>query len=200
MSVRIRAAKSRRMPPCGRQVLRAAFCAAALSAASCTHAPPKTTVVAQVPAGRDAVVRISVPESWRPMAPSASRVELVGPDRRSRVYLRALPAAKDPARCATLTRQTAEDAISSWGSPPYTQATAKVFGEDQAEFELRRVDPKPFGEVIWYRVICRSAAIAIASCAALQPRESAMKPICREILDSVEVAPRAAGEPGATNP
>src|SRR5512136_1022875 len=153
MSARIQAAKPRPCPPRGRTIGRIAFFAVALWAASCAHGPRKTTVVAQVPPGRDAVVRISVPETWRPMAPSVSRIELVGPDRRSRIYLRALPAVKDPSRCAALTRQTAEDAISSWGSPPYTQAAAKVFGEDQAEFELRRIDPKPFGEVIWYRVI-----------------------------------------------
>lgn len=168
---------------------------------SCTH-PARTTTL-HVPvemrrssSGSAPLVRISVPADWRPMAPSLTRLELLGPDHRSRLYLRSASAQGASGGCSALARKSAEDVVTSWGKPPRTRVLRKAILEDQVELELRRLEPEPAGELMWYRIVCRNQALAVASCTVPAPREQAMKRICRDVLDSIDVVPRRETQSG----
>lgn len=132
-------------------------------------------------------VRLEVPADWRPLMPSPERAEFLAPDRWSRVYLRAMPAEVDDNRCPALARKYASEFIGAWGGPPRTRVTSKAASAQRVDFELRRLDPKPRGEVIWGRVLCRQGALAIASCTVPTGREAQLKRQCHEVLDSLQI-------------
>ena len=156
---------------------------------SCAH----TTQTVEIPVVglrtniRDALVRMNVPADWSPLVPSESRAEFLAPDHWSRVYIRAMPGDASAKRCRTLARQYASEFINAWGGPPRTRVASRTSSGDTVDFELRRVDPKPHGEVIWGRVICRDGALAIASCTVSTQREHDLKPQCDGIMNSLEV-------------
>lgn len=143
-------------------------------------------------AGGDAVVHVDVPSDWLPLAPSPSRAEFLAPDNRSRAYVRAMPADGDIKRCPTIARRYASEFIQAWGGPPRTRVASKTSSGEKVDFELRRVDPEPHGEVIWARVVCREGALAITSCTVAAPREQELKPRCRDIVESLQVLARPA--------
>src|SRR5215471_10952644 len=172
---------------------------------SCAHAKRSVEILVQGPgsAGPDAVVRVDVPADWRALPPSLSRAEFLAPDNRSRAYVRAMPASADLKRCPAVARQYASEFIEAWGGPPRTRVASKIASGEKVDFELRRLDPKPDGEVIWARVLCRDGALAVASCTAPMPRESQLRSRCRDILESLRVVPqpkssadRSYGSPG----
>jgi hypothetical protein len=168
---------------------------------SCAHATHivEIPVVAQRSSIRDALVRMNVPADWSPLVPSESRAEFLAPDNWSRVYIRAMPADASAKRCRTLARQYASEFINAWGGPPRTRVASKTSSGDTVDFELRRVDPKPHGEVIWGRVICREGALVIASCTVSTQREHELKSQCDDIMHSLEVRSlpkQVAGTPG----
>jgi hypothetical protein len=159
---------------------------------SCVHANRSVEIPVQdlSSAGRDAVVRVNVPADWRPLVPSPSRAEFLAPDNRSLVYVRAVSAEADIKRCPTLARKYASEFIEAWGRPPRTRVASKISSGETVDFELRRVDPEPHGEVIWARVVCREGALAITSCTVATPREQELKPQCRDIVESLQVLAR----------
>jgi len=159
---------------------------------ACAHSTHTVEIPVQgvAPTSRDALVRVDVPTDWRPFVPSPSRAEFLAPDQWSRVYLRAMPAEVDIKRCPTLARQYATEFIDAWGGPPRTRVARKISSGGTVDFELRRTDPRPNGEIIWARVVCREGALAIASCTVPTPREQQLKPRCRGILDSLQVLAR----------
>jgi hypothetical protein len=188
--------------------MRALFftCLFAMSAGalvSCVHATRSVEIPVQGPSSsdRDAVVRVNVPVDWRPLAPSPSRAEFLAPDNRSLVYIRAIPAKADIKRCPTLARQYASEFIEAWGGPPRTRVASKISSGDRVDFELRRLDPKPHGEVIWARVVCGEGALAITSCTVSTLREQTLRPRCRDIVDSLQVLarPKPLAAPAAPN-
>jgi|GEM_PF-2583097 len=156
---------------------------------SCAHAKHSVEIPVQSlsPAGPHSVVRLEVPVDWRPLPPSPSRAEFLAPDNRSRAYVRAMPAEADIKRCPTLARQYASEFIAAWGGPPRTRVASKISYGERVDFELRRVDPRPDGEVIWARVVCREGALAITSCTVPTPREQELRPRCRDIVESLQV-------------
>ena len=137
--------------------------------------------------GPDAFVHVDVPADWRPLPPSPARAEFLAPDNRSRAYVRAMPAAPDIKRCPAVARQYASEFIEAWGGPPRTRVASKIASGEKVDFELRRVDPKPDGEVIWARVLCSNGALAVASCTVPMPREAQLRSQCRDILESLRV-------------
>lgn len=159
---------------------------------SCVHANHTVEIPVQGVASTspDALVRVDVPADWRPLVPSPSRVEFLAPDQWSRLYLRAMPAEVELKRCPTLARRYASEFIDAWGGPPQTRVARKISSGDTVDFELRRTDPKPGGEIIWARVVCRGGALAIASCTVPTPREHQLKPRCQDILHSLQVVAR----------
>ncbi len=159
---------------------------------SCMHAKHSVEIPVQglSPAGSEVVVRLDVPADWRPLAPSPSRAEFLAPDNRSSVYVRAMPAEADVKRCPTLARQYASEFIEAWGRPPRTRVAKKISSAETVDFELRRVDPKPYGQVIWARVLCREGALAITSCTVPTPREQELRPRCRDIVESLQILER----------
>ncbi len=159
---------------------------------SCVHANHTVEIPVQgvTATSPDALVRVAVPADWRPFVPSPSRAEFLAPDQWSRVYLRAMPAEVDLKHCPTLARRYASEFIDAWGGPPRTRVANKISSGDTVDFELRRADPKPGGEIIWARVVCREGALAIASCTVPTPREQQLKPRCRGILESLQVVAR----------
>lgn len=144
------------------------------------------------PAGPEVSARLAVPSDWRPLQGSSARAEFVGPDNHSTAYLRAMPGPEDAKRCPALVRKYSTEVIDSWGGPPRTRVAHRKFEGGLAEFELRRMDPKPAGEVIWSRVVCQTGALAIASCTTPAPRASEMEPLCRKVLDSLDIRPSEA--------
>lgn len=170
-----------------------------LTLTTCVHGSRAVAVEMPVQsvqvAGKDAVVRLQVPTDWRPLAPSAARAEFLGPDNRSRAYVRVMPAEKDARHCPALAKQYGQEYIRAWGGPPRTRVVQKTSVEDRYEFELRRVDPKPDGEVIWGRVVCREGALAIVSCTVPGTRAGELQSECQEIIDSLEIHAKR-NEPG----
>jgi hypothetical protein len=63
----------------------------------------------------------------------------------------------------------------------------KTASDEKVDFELRRADPRPDGEVIWARVLCREGALAVASCTVAMPREGELRGRCHDIVESLEV-------------
>jgi len=161
-------------------------CAAALS---CAH--NKRSVDIRVegngPATQPTRVRIEVPADWRPLVPSSERAEFLAPDHWSRVYLRGMPAKVDDGHCPALARKYASEFIDAWGGPPQTRVASKTASAEGVNFELRRTDPKPRGEVIWGRVLCRQGALAIASCTVPTGSETQLQSQCHEVLESLRV-------------
>jgi hypothetical protein len=156
---------------------------------SCAHATHTVEIPVQgvAPTSPDALVRVDVPADWRPLVPAPSRAEFLAPDQRSRVYLRAMPAEVEIKRCPALARRYATEFIDAWGGPPRTRVARKISSGDTVDFELHRTDPKPGGEIIWARVVCREGALAIASCTVPTQSEEQLKPRCRGILDSLQI-------------
>ncbi len=156
---------------------------------SCVHSSRSVEIPVQRvrSADRDAVVRMDVPADWRPLVPSPSRAEFLAPDNQSRAYVRAMPAGADIKRCPTVARKYASEFIEAWGGPPRTRVASKIASGERVDFELRRIDPRPHGEVIWARVVCREGALAIISCTVATPREQALKTRCRNIVESLQV-------------
>jgi hypothetical protein len=132
-------------------------------------------------------VRLEVPADWSPLTPSSERAEFLAPDRWSRVYLRGMPAKVDDSRCPALAKKYAAEFIDAWGGPPRTRVASKAASAEGVDFELRRTDPKPRGEVIWGRVLCRQGALAIASCTVPTGREVQLRRQCHEVLESLQV-------------
>lgn len=149
--------------------------------------PVQLPVALEALGPESAVVKMAVPQGWTPLAPSPARAEFVGPDRRSRIYLRAMPASPKTQRCDKLARSYAAEVIESWGGPPRTQVVEKKAFEAGVDFELLRQDPKPLGERIWSRVVCKSGVLAVVSCAGPAPREPALRVLCGDVLASLEV-------------
>jgi hypothetical protein len=109
-----------------------------------------------------------------------------------------MPANVDSAKCANLASQYAAEFIAAWGRSPRTQVTHKTRSGDAVEFEIRRRDPEPMGEVIWGRVLCRQNALAVASCTADQPPSSSIRVECGNILASMQISTRPKQPPGPT--
>jgi len=160
---------------------------------SCAHGSRSVEIPVQSlsSGGPDAFVHVDVPADWRPLPPSPARAEFLAPDNRSRAYVRAMPASADLKRCPAVARQYASEFIEAWGGPPRTRVASKIASGEKVDFELRRLDPKPDGEVIWARVLCRDGALAVASCTAPMPREPQLRSQCRDILESLRVVPQA---------
>ncbi len=156
---------------------------------SCAHArrSVELPVQAVTAGGRGALVRVDVPADWRPLPPSPYRAEFLAPDNQSLAYIRAMPAEADGKSCPVLVRQYATELIGAWGGPPRNRVASKTASDERVDFELRRRDPKPDGEVIWARVLCREGALAVASCTVSTPREGELKGRCHDIVDSLEV-------------
>lgn len=160
---------------------------------SCVHAKRSVEIPVQRlnSPSRDVMVRLDVPTDWRALTPSPSRAEFLAPDNRSRAYVRAMPSETTVKRCPRLAREYASQFIQAWGGPPRTRVASKISSGEKVDFELRRVDPAPQGEVIWARVICREGALAIASCTVPTPREQELKLRCRDIVESLQVLVRS---------
>jgi hypothetical protein len=156
---------------------------------SCSHATRSVEIPAQGlgRAGTDVVVRLEVPADWRPLAASPARAEFLAPDNRSRAYVRAMLAAADVKRCPAVARQYASEFIEAWGPPPATRVASKTSAGESVNIELRRADPKPDGEVIWARVVCREGMLAVTSCTVPAPREQEMKGRCRDMMQSLQI-------------
>ena len=156
---------------------------------SCAHGNRAVEISVQSlsSGGPDAFVHVDVPADWRPLPPSPARAEFLAPDNRSRAYVRAMPAAADVKRCPAAARQYASEFIEAWGGPPRTRVTSKIASGEKVDFELRRMDPKPDGEVIWARVLCSNGALAVVSCTVPIPREPQLRSQCRDILESLRV-------------
>ncbi len=172
---------------------------------ACAHdRPVEIPVPRESSASADAVVRIDVPADWRPLVPSPWRAEYLAPDNRSRAYVRAMPVEADAKGCPAIARQYAAEFIQAWGGPPETRVARKTSSGEQVDFELRRQDPKPDGEVIWARVVCRDGALAITSCTVPTPREQELGRRCRDIVESLQVLarpkPQNASAAGAAAP
>jgi hypothetical protein len=112
------------------------------------------------------------------------------------LYLRAMPATARDQACPILARDYADEVIESWGGPPRTRLVHKSVAPGRVDFELKRLDPKPQGEVILSRVVCGGGVLAVVSCAGPTPVEPQLRPLCEEVLDSVSVGP-GARRPGA---
>ena len=156
---------------------------------SCAHSSRSVELPVQAVSagGRGVVVHVNVPADWRPLAPSPYRAEFLAPDNQSRAYIRAMPAEADSKSCPVLVREYATEFIGAWGGPPRNRVASKTASDERVDFELRRRDPKPDGEVIWARVLCREGALAVASCTVSTPREGELKGRCHDIVDSLEV-------------
>jgi hypothetical protein len=98
-----------------------------------------------------------------------------------------MPAEADSKSCPVLVREYATEFIGAWGGPPRNRVATKTASDERVDFELRRRDPKPDGEVIWGRVMCREGALAVASCTVSMPREGELKGRCHDIVESLEV-------------
>jgi hypothetical protein len=98
-----------------------------------------------------------------------------------------MPAEADNKSCRTLVRQYASEFIGAWGGPPRNRVARKTASDEKVDFELRRADPRPDGEVIWARVLCREGALAVASCTVAMPREGELRGRCHDIVESLEV-------------
>jgi hypothetical protein len=172
-----------------------------LALTGCVHATQSVEMPVQAvtATGGNCLVRVEVPTDWRPMAPSASRAEYLAPDNRSRAYLRVMPAEADPARCPELARQYMRDYIDAWGGPPRTRVANRVTSGDHVDFELHRTDPRPHGEVIWGRVVCRNGALAIVACTVPRPRAEELRSSCRTMLESLQVTPQSQPGPNASS-
>ena len=156
---------------------------------SCAHGN-QTVEISVQSAGSgsaEAVVRLDVPADWRALVPSPSRAEYLSPDNLSRAYVRAMPVEADIKRCPQVARHYASEFIQAWGGPPQTRLAHKRSAGETVDFELRRTEPKPHGEIIWARVICRDGALAIASCtvAAVSAQDLARR--CQDIVQSLQV-------------
>jgi hypothetical protein len=160
-----------------------------LGALACAPAMRSVSLPVQIltTPGTYTQARIEVPKDWTPLAPSSSRAEFLAPDRRSRVYFRAMPGDANPQRCAKLARDYASDSITMWGGPPATRVAHRRDVGDTVDFELRRRDPAPGGEVIWSRVVCRNNALAIASCTVPTPREAELREVCLHTLQTLQL-------------
>jgi hypothetical protein len=90
----------------------------------------------------------------------------------------------------------ADEVIESWGGPPRTRLVHKSVAQGRVDFELKRLDPKPQGEVILSRVVCGNGVLAVVSCAGPTPVEPQLRPLCEDILDSVSLG-NARRPPGA---
>ncbi|MFN0063811.1 MAG: hypothetical protein ACKVPX_15000 [Myxococcaceae bacterium] len=164
--------------------------AAAVALAISACAPLTRSVVLEVPnapANSFAVARFQVPKSWVPFDAAPARAEFLGPDRRSRAYLRALPASQKPEKCERLVSRYADDVIDSWGGPPHTRVVRRENQKNEARFELRRTDPKPHGETIWSRIRCERGALAVASCTVPSRAHADVQDQCRNALGSLEL-------------
>ena len=135
------------------------------------------------------MARADIPWDWIALAPAPSRAEFMGPDRRSRVYVRAMAADKP---CPRLAREYAHEVIQSWGGPPRSRLVSRTNGGGEVDFELARTDPKPGGELVLGRVLCQDGALAIVSCAGPLPSESILRPLCMSMLNSLRIQPQAA--------
>lgn len=133
---------------------------------------------------RKSEARFLLPEGWRPMAPSTSRMEFLGPDRRSRIYIKAIES-NNKLNCAEDSKKTAREVIESWGTR--TKVVNQFSSANNVQFEMRRKDPPPTGETLWYRVLCKDQIIVIAYCAIPTPREKKMKASCQTVLKSIGV-------------
>lgn len=156
---------------------------------SCAHSNRSVELPVQPVSagGRGALVRVNVPADWRPLAPSPYRAEFLAPDNQSRAYIRAMPAEADGKSCPTLVRQYATEFIGAWGGPPRNRVASKTVSNERVDFELRRKDPRPDGEIIWGRVLCREGALAVTSCTVATTREGELKGRCHDIVESLEV-------------
>ena len=162
-------------------------------ACSCAH--PRQQVEIAVhrsdSANPDTLVRVDIPADWRPLVPSPSRAEYLSPDNRSRAYVRAMPVEADAKGCPKMARRYASDFIQAWGGPPQTRVTRRTSVGETVDFELRRTEPRPDGEIIWARVMCREGALAITSCTVPATRARELASECRQIVESLQVLPRA---------
>ncbi len=132
-------------------------------------------------------MHLDVPADWYALVPSPWRAEYLSPDNRSRAYVRAMPVEADAKDCPKVAQQYASEFIQAWGGPPQTRLVRKRSAGETIDFELRRTEPKPNGEVIWARVICRDGALAITSCtvAAVSAQELAGR--CHDVVQSLQV-------------
>ena len=185
---------ARRCPDGGlakiRSALRRGLLAIGSAAAlSCAHNTKNVDIRVEGvgPAAHATRVRLEVPADWRPFVPSPERAEFLAPDRWSRVYLRGMPAKVDDNHCPALAQKYASEFIDAWGGPPRTRVASKASSAEGVDFELRRTDPKPRGEIIWGRVVCRQGALAIASCTVPTGQEVQLKRQCHAVLESLQV-------------
>ena len=164
----------------------------AVSLALCVSCAHRTqTVELSVPraGSAEAVVHVDVPADWRALVPSPSRAEYLSPDNRSRAYVRAMPVEADAKDCPRVARQYASEFIQAWGGPPHTRLVRKRSAGETIDFELRRTEPKPQGEIIWARVICRDGALAITSCTVTAVSAQELVRQCQSVVRSLQVRP-----------
>ena len=135
------------------------------------------------------MARADIPWDWIALAPAPARAEFMGPDRRSRVYVRAMAADKP---CSRLAREYAHEVIQSWGGPPRSRLVSRNIQGGEVDFELARTDPKPLGELVLGRVLCEDGALAIVSCAGPVASESILRPLCMSMLNSLRIQPQGA--------
>jgi len=135
-----------------------------------------------------AVVRLEVPTDWRSLVPSASRLEYLAPDNKTRSYFRIMKGAQSEKECSAMARDYAKEVIGSWG--PGTKVAAKEENGPVVDFEIKRSNPKPAGETIWSRVECRYGVLAIASCATGGSSPEPLKRRCTDIVSRFEVLPQ----------
>ena len=155
--------------------------------ASCAHRTQTVEIPVPHPGTAQAVVWVDVPADWRALVPSPWRAEYLSPDNRSRAYVRAMPVEADAKDCPKVARQYASEFIQSWGGPPQTRVVRKRSTGETIDFELRRTEPKPQGEIIWARVICRDGALAITSCAVTAVGAQELAGQCRDVVQSLQV-------------
>jgi hypothetical protein len=135
-----------------------------------------------------AIVRFEVPKDWRSLGGSASRLEYLAPDNRTRSYLRVMKGSTSEKECSTMASDYARDVIGSWG--PGTKVASKEQNGSVIDFEIQRSSPKPAGETIWSKVECRYGVLAIASCATGTSSPEPLKRRCTDIVSAFEVLPR----------
>jgi hypothetical protein len=156
---------------------------------SCAHRNQTVEISVQRAgsASAEAVVRLDVPADWHALVPSRWRAEYLSPDNLSRAYVRAMPVEADTKACPQVARRYASEFIQAWGGPPQTRLARKRSAGETVDFELRRTEPKPNGEIIWARVICREGALAIASCTVAAVSTAELTRRCQDIVRSLQV-------------
>jgi len=156
---------------------------------SCAHRTQTVELFVPRAGSAEAVVQVDVPADWRALVPSPSRAEYLSQDNRSRAYVRAMPVEADAKDCPRVAREYASEFIQAWGGPPQTHLVRKRSTGETVDFELRRTEPKPQGEIIWARVICRDGALAITSCAVTAVSAQELVRQCQSVVQSLQVRP-----------